>query len=143
MSDLNWKVGDWAVFDREIVQIKEIRDEGGCTVSDGTCGTSGMLLDRLRPLTLRNKSTIEYFAYYYRQLSTIDGEGGFNFPDISRHFSSLALRAMDGPEEDKAPYAEAQDFFKMAREYVPVIQGVSLFRRRSSNRPRAESPALS
>ena len=52
---MNWKVGDWAVFDLGIVQIKEIRENGSASVSDGLIETSGMLLDRLRPLTLRNK----------------------------------------------------------------------------------------
>lgn len=127
MSELNWKVGDWAVFERDIVQIKDIR-EGGCSVSEGSFETSGMLLDRLRPLTLRNKRTIEWFDYYYRELSKINGERGFNFPDISRHFSRLILRAIDGGEGDRAPFDEAQDFVKQAREYVPVIQGVPLFR---------------
>jgi hypothetical protein len=37
-------------------------------------------------------------------------------------------RAMDGPEDDKAPFEEAQDFIRQARDYVPVIHGVSLFR---------------
>lgn len=127
MAEFTWKEGDWAVFDRDIVQIKEIRDFG-CSVSEGMFETSGHLLDRLRPLTLRNKRTIEYFDYYYRELKHIRGERGFNYPDISRYFSNLALRAMDGPDEDKAPYDEAQSFVRQARDYVPEIQGVQLFR---------------
>lgn len=128
MSELTWKVGDWAVFDRDIVQIKEIRDGGSCSVSEGSFQTSGMLLDRLRPLTLRNKRTIEWFDYYYRELSKINGERGFNYPDISRYFSNQALRAMDGAEDDKAPFDEVHEFVKQARDYAPVIQGVQLFR---------------
>jgi hypothetical protein len=128
MTEFNWMAGEWAVFEREIVQIKEIREGGSCEVSDGSCSTSGMLLDRLRPLTLRNKRTIEYFAYYYRELNKIRGERGFNFPDISRHFSGLALRAMDGAEDDKDPFDEAREFVRQAHEYIPEIQGVQLFR---------------
>ncbi len=128
MTELNWKVGDWAVFGRDIVQIKEIRESGGCSVSEGMFETSGMLLDRLRPLTLRNKRTIEYFDHYYKKLGEIRGERGFNYPDISRHFSQLALDAMDGPEDNKAPFDAAADFFQQARDYTPVIQGVHLFR---------------
>lgn len=123
-----WKVGDWAVFDRDIVQIKEIREGGSCSVSDGTCEISGMLLDRLRSLTLRNKTTAEYFDFYYRELSKLRGERGFNYPDISRYFSSLALAAMDGDKDDKATFELAQDFVRQARDYTPVIQGISLFR---------------
>lgn len=125
---LQWKVGDWAVFDRDIVQIKEIREGNSCSVSEGMFETSGMLLDRLRPLTLRNKRAVEYFDHYYKKLSEIRGERGFNYPDISSHFSSLALQAMDGDEKDTAPFDAAQDFFKQARDYTPVIQGVALFR---------------
>jgi hypothetical protein len=124
-----WKVGDWAVFDRNIVQIKEIRESGAVDVSDGSFETCGRLLERLRPLTLRNKRTIEWFDHYYRLLNSINGNGGFNFPDISRHFNNLILRAIDGPEDDKAPFDEASDFVRQARDYTPVIQGVNLFRR--------------
>lgn len=124
---MDWKAGDWAVFEKEIVQIKEIR-EYGCSVSDGSFETSGQLLDRLRPLTLRNKRITEWFAWHYRDLRKIRGERGFNYPDISRHFAALALRAIDGPEDDKAPFDEAQEFIRQARDYVPQIQGVPLFR---------------
>jgi hypothetical protein len=128
MTEFTWKVGDWAVFDRDIVQIKEIRETGGCEVSEGTFSTFGMLIDRLRPLTLRNKRTIEYFDYYYRQLSKLRGERGFNYPDISRHFSQLALNAMDGDEKDDAPFEAAREFVRRARDYEPMIDGIHLFR---------------
>lgn len=128
MTEFTWKVGDWAVFDRDIVQIKEIHESGACSVSEGSFETHGMVLDRLRPLTLRNKRTIEWFDYYYRELKRIRGEGGFNYPDISRYFSNQALRVMDGPTDDKTPFDEAQEFVRQARDYVPVIQGVQLFR---------------
>lgn len=124
---MDWKVGDWAVFERDIVQIKEIRDYG-CSVSDGSIETSGQLFDRLRPLSLRNKRITEWFAWHYRELNKVRGERGFNYPDISRHFSKLALRAIDGPDEDKSPFEEAQDFIRQARDYAPEIQGVNLFR---------------
>lgn len=124
---MDWKAGDWAVFEKEIVQIKEIR-EYGCSVSDGSFETSGQLLNRLRPLTLRNKRITEWFAWHYRELRKIRGERGFNYPDISRHFAALALRAIDGPKDDKAPFDEAQEFIRQARDYVPQIQGVPLFR---------------
>ncbi len=127
---MEWKIGDWAVFEHDIVQIKEIREGGGCTVSEGSSETSGMLLDQLRPLTLRNKRTIEYFDYYYRELNTIRGERGFNYPDIKRHFAILALKAIDGLDVEKAPYDAARDFLQQAKDYMPVIQGVHLFRGR-------------
>lgn len=123
----DWKAGDWAVFEQDIVQIKEIRDSG-CSVSDGSFETSGQLLDRLRPLTLRNKRITEWFAWHYRDLRKLRGERGFNYPDIARHFSKLALRAIDGPDDDKAPFEEAQEFIRRARDYAPEIQGVQLFR---------------
>jgi len=128
MSELSWMVGDWAVFEREIVQIEEIRESGACSVSDGSFSTHGMLLDRLRPLTLRNKRIAEWFAWHYRELKKIRGERGFNYPDISRHFNKLALRAIDGPDTDKSSFEEAQEFIREARNYTTDIQGVQLFR---------------
>jgi hypothetical protein len=128
MSEVTWKVGDWAVFDRGIFQIKEIRESGSIEVSDGVCSTFGYLSDRLRPLTLRNKRIGEWFDFYYRELGRINGERGFNYPDINRHFNELALRAIDGADEDKEPYEQATEFVRMARDYTPVIQGVPLFR---------------
>lgn len=124
----NWKTGDWAVFDRSVVQIKEIRDAGACSVSDGWFETSGRLLERLRPLTLRNKCIAERFEHWYDELRKINGEAGFNYPDISRHFSQLALQAMDDPSKDEAPFNAARDFISDARDYKPIIQGIGLFR---------------
>lgn len=126
MTKLNWKAGDWAVFDLDIVQIKKV--DPYVEVSTGTISTSGKLLDRLRPLTLRNKATIETFDYYYNELRKMRGERGFNYPDISRLFCDLALQAMDGAEDDKEPYDQVQAFVRDARDYKPVIHGVHLFR---------------
>jgi hypothetical protein len=126
MAKLNWKAGDWAVFDLEIVQIKQV--EPYVEVTTGIITTSGDLLDRLRPLTLRNKVTAESFEYYYKDLRKLRGERGFNYPDINRLFCDLALQAMDGPENDKEPYDKAQAFVRDARDYKPKIQGIHLFR---------------
>lgn len=126
MAKQEWKVGDWAVFDTDIVQI--MRTEDYFEVSTGTIRTSGGLEDRLRPLTLRNKRTAEWFAWHYGELRKISGERGFNYPDINRHFCGLALQAMDGDEKDTTPYDQASEFVRQARDYKPVIQGVSLFR---------------
>jgi hypothetical protein len=128
MTEFTWKVGDWAVFEREIVQIKDIREGLGCSVSDGLFETCGHLLDRLRPLTLRNKRITEWFAWHYRELKKINGERGFNYPDISRHFAQLVLRAIDGEDDDQSAFDEAQAFIREARDYKTEIQGVQLFR---------------
>lgn len=121
----SWKVGDWAVFDRNVVQVTREIEGGFIEVSDGNLRISGRLHDRLRPLTLENKHTAEWFDWHYRELDKIRGARGFNHPDISSHYNWLMLRAIDG---DKAPFDEAQDFIKQARDYTPVIQGVQLFR---------------
>jgi len=128
MKIQEWKVGDWAVFDLNIVQIKEIRGGGSCSVSDGSFETSGMLLDRLRPLTLQNKRTIEWFDWHYGELRQMRGQTGFNYPDISRFFCDLSRQAIDGPEDDRAPFEKAQEFVRGALDMVPVIHGVHLFR---------------
>lgn len=120
-----WKVGDWAVFDRNIVQITEDHEDRCISVSDGSFRTSGNLQDHLRPLTLQNKAAAEWFDWHYRELDKIRGARGFNNPDISSHYTWLMLRAIDG---DKTAYDEAQDFLKQARDYTTEIQGVKLFR---------------
>ena len=122
-----WKVGDWAIYDLNIVQIKEIREGGMMTVSDGSFETSGDLMSRLRPLTLRNKKTIEWFDYHYDALRAIRGSGGFNFPDINRYFCDLSRAAIDD-EDSTQIYGKASDFVGRARDYLPVIDGIHLFR---------------
>lgn len=127
---MNWKAGDWCVFDLSVVQIKEL-GEGGCaTVSDSFFETSGMLVERLRPLTLRNKRIVETFDTYYNRLREINGEGGFNYPRIFSYFSQLALNAIDvGDTADaKVFFDKGGDFVNAARDYKPVIDGVQLFR---------------
>ncbi|MDB5656122.1 MAG: hypothetical protein JWQ94_3735 [Tardiphaga sp.] len=124
----NWKIGDWAIFDLEIVQIKEIRDNGNAEVSTGMISTSGDILPRLRELTLRNKVTAESLEYQYRALRGIKGERGFNYPDINRYFCELSLMAIDGDEKDSTFFDKATEFVHLARDYTPVIHGVELFR---------------
>jgi len=129
---MDWKVGDWVVFDLAIGQI--VRMDHFEEFSDGSFNTSGRLKGRFRPLTLRNKRTVEYFDHYYSKLREIDGEAGFNYPDILQHFAQLSLRAMDGPEDGKDdPYELAQQFVKDAKQYKNPIQGIPLFRRKLSN----------
>lgn len=132
---MDLKSGDWVVFDLRVGQIKTLR-EGGCTsFSDGFCETSGMIADRCRPLTIRNKAIMESFDTYYRRLREIDGEAGFNYPDISQYFSQLALDAIDTDGDGvKVSYDKAQTFVHEARDYKPVIDGVRLFRRNLSKR---------
>lgn len=125
---MDFKTGDWVIFDLSIGQIMRMDDFE--EFSDGSFRTSGRLKDRFRPLTLRNKSTVEYFDHYYSKLREIDGEAGFNYPDISQYFAQLALNSMDGPEGAKEPYEMAQQFVKDARDYKNPIQGVPLFRQK-------------
>jgi hypothetical protein len=127
-NTMDWKSGDWVTFDLSIGQIKELRD-GGESFSDGSFETSGRLADRFRPLTLRNKRIVEWFDYHYNELRKIDGEAGFSYPDIHRHFAELALNAIDaGPTAEKPFYKQATEFVRAARDYGPSIQGVRLFR---------------
>lgn len=125
---MDWKIGDWAVFERSVVQIKKLEEGGFATVSDSFFETSGKFADRLRPLTLKNKRIAETFETYYKRLDDINGNAGFNYPDISRYFSQLALSAIDGDEKDQSPYEKAQEFVHDARAYTAVIQGIPLFR---------------
>ena len=125
---MEFKVGDWVTFDMDVVQIKSI-DDPCATVSNGHVETSGQILDQLRPLTLRTKRIVETFDIYYRRLRDINGEAGFNYPDICRYFSHLALMAIDDETEESRKFYElAQEFGREARDYKPIIQGVALFR---------------
>lgn len=126
---MDWKVGDWVVFEMKVGQIKEIRNGGCASFSDGNCETSGRISERFRPLTLRNKVIADTFGTYYRRLYDIDGEAGFNYPDIVMYFSQLALDAIDN-EGSKEPFDKANEFVKEARQYTPVIHGVALFWRK-------------
>lgn len=125
MSNTEFKEGDWVVFDMKIGQIKKLGkyDE----FSDGMFSTSGVLANRFRPLTLRNKRIAETMDYYYDSLKEIDGERGFNYPDISRHFCKMTLDAIDGSDHEKM-FEGAQSFVRRARDYERVIDGVRLFR---------------
>lgn len=127
---MDWKVGDWVIFDLKVGQIKELRGHGCASFSDGWFETSGHLCDRFRPLTLNNKRAVEYFDTIYGRLREIDGQAGFNYPDISRHFSDLALRAIDANVDDAKQFFDAaNEFVSDARHYARVIQGLRLFRR--------------
>jgi len=123
-----WKAGDWVIYNLSVGQIKEIRNDGMASFSDGSFETSGMLQEWFRPLTLRNKAIIENFEIYLNRLRDIDGEQGFNHPDIKAHFVGLALRAIDDVREANGCYSEAESFVADARNYKPLIQGVKLFR---------------
>lgn len=125
---MNVNEGDWVVFDLRVGQIKKIHDGKYQEFSDGHIGTSGRIADRCRPLTLRNKAITETVEYYYKSLKEIDGETGFNYPDISNYFSQIALDAIDG-EDHKEMFSRAQAFVRAARDYERIIDGVRLFRR--------------
>lgn len=125
---MTWKAGDWVVFDLSVGQIKELREGDGATFSDGSCETSGMLVERFRPLTLRNKRIVENFAIYYDRLREIDGEAGFNYPRIHQYFAQLALDAIDSEADERPACEKAQQFVVGARDHKAIIQGVPLFR---------------
>lgn len=127
-AQIKWKVGDWVIFDLKVGQIKKFSKDSWEIFSDGHCEASGRLADRFRPLTLRNKRTVEWFDAQYGYLRQIDGEAGFNYPRIHDYFCELSILAIDGADDDQAPYDAARDFIHRARHYQPLIQGVRLFR---------------
>lgn len=128
-----WKVGDWVISDMKIGQITECADSGSTTFNDGWFQVGGGLglRNRFRPLTLRNKTIAESFELTYKRLDEIDGHAGFNYPDISSHFTDLSIRAMDAVDDDgsKEFYDAASRFVMGAKEYKPEIDGIRLFRR--------------
>jgi hypothetical protein len=48
------EINAWCVFELDIGKLKEIREDGGASFTDGYTEISGRLFERLRPLTLRN-----------------------------------------------------------------------------------------
>lgn len=121
------KKGDWVIYDREIVHIMET--EPHLEYSTGIIRGSNAWRDGMRPLTLQNKVIAQSMEHYYDKLRELDGSASFNFPDISRYFSSLALEAIDGDAADcSAAYKKAQEFVQAAHGYQKVIDGVRLFR---------------
>lgn len=123
--------GDWCIYDLKIVQI--MKGEPYTEYSDGFIRGGGATVGNFRPLTLRNKVIIESINHLYDRLRNIDGESGFNYPDISSYFSNLALDAIDGGEAgERKAYDKAQAFVMAAKEYTPIIDGVRLFRRNLS-----------
>lgn len=123
------KDDDWVVCGLSIGQISQIRENGLARFRDGFSELGGRILDSCRPLTVRNKAIVETFEIYYKRLKEIDGNSGFNYPDINRHFSLLALSCIDNPEADGKFFEQGQEFIREARYYTRVIQGVNLFRR--------------
>ena len=130
MSQIQFKAGDWVVFDLKVGQLKEVGTCDSGEFSDGFICCHGRILDRCRELTLRNKATVEAFEIYYQRLREIDGEAGFNWPRIHDHFAQMALKAIDDPEHATNVHDMALEFVKEARNYTLVIQGVPLFKPR-------------
>lgn len=129
-TETKYKAGDWVIYGLNIGQIKEIRDDGCSIFSDSFCETSGFnIANRFRPLTLRNKSIVETFNIYYNKLREIDGEAGFNYPEICRYFETLCLSAIDNTN-NKQFFDKGIQFSRDARDYKPVIDGIRLFRRK-------------
>lgn len=127
------KDGDWVIYGLKLGQAGPIRQETYGTIiefSDGFIRTSGRdMHEWMRPLTLRNKVIVQSMDGIYDRLRQIDGESGFNYPDICHYFEALALKAIDGGEKDeRAAYDKAQKFIDGARDYQRVIDGVRLFR---------------
>ena len=122
-----WKDGDWVIHDRDIGQIKKVED-GYIVFSTGFIETSGKLTDRIRPLTIRNKTIAESMEGWYKELKDIPGNAGFNYPDINNYFTYLALMAMDDAEKEQESFKIAKEFIEQARDYKKTIHGIDLFR---------------
>lgn len=125
------KKGDWCIYGLDVVQIMET--EPYLEYSTGIIRGGNASREHMRPLTLQSKVAVESMDHYYDMLREMDGEAGFNYPDISNYFGGLALDVIDGDEAAaKVAYDKAQSFVRDARDYKQVIDGVRLFRRNLS-----------
>jgi len=130
LSMAEFKDGAWAIYELKIVQIAKISG-GKAEYSDGFIRGYGAHIEHFRPLSLRNKVVIETLDTYYNRIRDLDGSAGFNFPDIHRYFSEVALEGIDGDDAALgAAYDKAQTFVRAARDYQKTIDGVRLFRPR-------------
>lgn len=121
------KKGDWCIYGLDIVQIVET--EPYIEYSTGIIRGGNATRAHIRPLTLQSKVIVEGMEHYYEMLRDMDGNAGFNFPDISSYFAELALEAIDGDTEAaQSAWKKAQDFISAAKDYEKVIAGVRLFR---------------
>jgi len=123
-----FKVGDWVICGKDIGQIKRLDDNGVDEFSNGWTDRSGTgLSKKFRALTLENKRVVESISARYDLLREIDGEAGFNYPDISEYFDQLVLTCIDYVNLTEA-ILKATAFVEAAKKYTPVIDGVRLFR---------------
>lgn len=128
----NIKEGDWVIYDRKINLVRKCSYSDSLELSDGYICTSCSDLSHARPLNLRNKVIAENIDHYYKSLRKIDGEAGFNYPDINRYFTSLTIEAIDADDKEiRGFYDKAMNFVKLARDYAKIIDGVYLFREAS------------
>jgi hypothetical protein len=137
-GDMEFKVGDWVLFEHKVGQLKRVEAEDGWSeFSDGMFSTSGCLLDRCFPLTLEGKRCADWFEYYYHDLHQIDSKGKLNWLDVHREIVNLweaTMLALGREEPTKRAYKDAENFFRECKEAlsslreVRLANGVQLFR---------------
>lgn len=124
------KQGDWCVMGDDIVQIKEVRDNGSFVVSTGWIETSGNLGYKLRPLTLTSKTISEIADINMQQLRDVASRD-LNWPRIADWMEQAVADAIDGGSAEqlkdtfRALIVEARSARELVSEAIP---GMALFR---------------
>ena len=133
-----FSVGDWALFEHNIVQIKKTKDNRVTSVSDGSIETGGWdLSDCLFPLTIEGKSCADWFHYHYIELHREEGSNKLNWPDLSRKIVDLwadTMLVLGDEEKTRASYDKASEFFREVKTKLADVRrltttdGLKLFR---------------
>ena len=122
--------GDWGFFEWRVATIKEVRAgrAGYVSISDGIIETSGSLMDRWRPLTIRNAAVSRYFGGMHDELHR-EGSSSLNYPRFHDHLVDLWLQACDG---DDAATNRAGRFVEdvLRTKQVLSVDGIPLIRQR-------------
>jgi len=139
---MNWKVGDWCLFEFTLHTIKEMEGNKITSVSDGNFQTGGCdLSDRVFPLTIRNKRISDTFEYYSGKFHEIH-HVTLNFPDIHNYLVEKWCKAMNSKEDDTVADGEIASIInRVGRFYDEFIEkircletmevdGVRLFRQK-------------
>lgn len=132
---MKFQVGDWVISRYRIQQITKMEGNAVREITDGYIRQSALSLN-VRPLNLRSKVFAESFQRYDEKLRNLNGSNSLNWPDISRHFEALCMKAIDYSghldEGQMNPYLkEGQEFVSKVQDAMSVstvIDGVRLRR---------------
>jgi len=130
------ETGDWIVCEHKVQVIKKMDNNRVQEVSDGSFSTGSWdLSDVCFPLTLKTKKISCFVEEWKLECHDKCSSLNLNWPDISRHFTDLWVRACktQTEEEEISAYKAISDFAKKLiaiaeKKKEETIDGIKLFR---------------